>query len=94
MIDAAEALRIGLVEKVYPADDLLAEAEKLARLIMTKSPLGVRQSLLAIGRGLETDLKSGLVIETEASISVASSEDKKAGMKAFLDKSQVTFTGK
>jgi enoyl-CoA hydratase len=94
IIGADEALRIGLVEKVYPADELLAEAEKLARLIMSKSPIGVRQSLLAIGRGLETDLKSGLVIESEAAMSVAASEDRAIGMKAFLEKSVPEFKGK
>jgi enoyl-CoA hydratase len=94
IIGADEALRVGLVEKVYPADELIAEAEKLARLIMTKSPIGVSQSLLAIGRGLETDMKSGLVIETEAAVSCAASEDKAIGMKAFLEKSTPAFTGK
>jgi enoyl-CoA hydratase len=94
IIGADEALRIGLVEKVYPADELLAEADKLARLIMTKSPIGVSQSLLAIGRGFETDLKTGLVIETEAAMSTACSEDKSIGMRAFLDKTKAEFTGK
>jgi enoyl-CoA hydratase len=94
IIGADEALRIGLVEKVYPADELIAEAEKLARLIMTKSPIGVKQSLLAIGRGFETDMKSGLVIETEATVSGAASEDRAIGMKAFLEKSTPKFIGK
>ncbi|MDR1293210.1 MAG: enoyl-CoA hydratase/isomerase family protein, partial [Clostridiales Family XIII bacterium] len=86
IIGADEALRIGLVEKVYPADELLAEADKLARLILSKSPIGVSRSLLAIGRGLETDLKTGLVIETEAAMSTAASDDRRIGMRAFLDK--------
>jgi enoyl-CoA hydratase len=94
IIGADEALRVGLVEKVYAADALLDEAEKLARHIMTKSPIGVSRSLLAIGRGLETDLKSGLVIETEAATSVAASDDRKIGMRAFLDKTEAKFTGK
>jgi enoyl-CoA hydratase len=94
IISADEALRIGLVEKVYEADVLLVEAEKLARHIMSKSPIGVSMSLLAVGRGLETDLKSGLVIETEAATSVAASDDRKIGMRAFLDKVEPKFTGK
>jgi enoyl-CoA hydratase len=94
IIGAEEALRIGLVEKIYEADALLTEAEKLARHIMTKSPIGVSMSLLAVGRGLETDLKSGLVIETEATTSVAASDDRKIGMRAFLDKAEPKFTGK
>jgi enoyl-CoA hydratase len=94
IIGAEEALRIGLAEKVYPADELLAEAEKLARLIMSKSPIGVSRALLAIGRGCETDLKTGLVIETEAATSTGASQDKAIGMRAFLDKAQAEFTGK
>jgi enoyl-CoA hydratase len=94
IIGADEALRIGLVEKVYPAEELLAEAEKLARLIMTKSPIGVSRSLLAIRRGLETDLGTGLAIETEAAMSVAASEDRRIGMRAFLNKTEAAFTGK
>ncbi|MDR0518447.1 MAG: enoyl-CoA hydratase/isomerase family protein [Clostridiales Family XIII bacterium] len=94
IIGADEAKNIGLVEKVYPADELLAEAEKLARLIMTKSPIGVQQSLLAISRGTETDLKTGCVIETEAFMSTACSEDKVIGMKAFLEKGTPEFKGR
>jgi enoyl-CoA hydratase len=94
IIGADEALRIGLVEKVYPADELLAEADKLARLILGKSPIGVSQSLLAIGRGFETDLKTGLVIETEAATSAAASDDRRIGMQAFLNKTATEFTGK
>jgi enoyl-CoA hydratase len=94
IIGADEALRIGLAEKVYPADELLAEADKLARRILSKSPIGVSQALLAIGRGFETDLKTGLVIETEASVSTAASEDRRIGMRAFLDKAEAKFTGK
>ncbi|MDR1495597.1 MAG: enoyl-CoA hydratase/isomerase family protein [Clostridiales Family XIII bacterium] len=93
IIGADEALRIGLVEKVYAADELLAEAEKLARLIITKSPIGVSRSLLAIGRGLETDLKTGFVVETEAAVSVAASKDRHIGMQAFLNKTEAKFTG-
>jgi enoyl-CoA hydratase len=94
IIGAEEALRIGLVEKVYPADELLAEADKLARLIASKSPIGVSRSLLAIGRGFETDLKTGLVIETEAAAGTAASDDRSIGMKAFLNKTAPEFTGK
>jgi enoyl-CoA hydratase len=94
IIGADEALRVGLAEKVYPADELLAEADKLARLIMSKSPIGVSQALLAIGRGFETDLKTGLVIETEAATSTAASDDRRIGMQAFLNKTAAEFTGK
>jgi enoyl-CoA hydratase len=94
IIGADEAFRIGLVEKVYTADELLAEADKLARIIVSKSPIGVSQSLLAIGRGLETDLKTGLVVETEAAVSTAASNDRRIGMQAFLNKSKAEFTGK
>jgi len=94
IIDAEEALRIGLVDRIFPADDLLAEVEKFVRLILTKSPIGVKMALLAIGNGLNTDLKTGMTIEAEAAMSTFCSEDRIIGMKAFLEKEKAEFIGK
>lgn len=94
MIDAQEAFRIGLADKVVPADDLLNEAEAFARLVMTKSPIGVRMALRAISNGLNTDLRSGLVIEVEATVSAFCSEDRAEGMAAFLEKREPVFFDK
>ncbi|MDR1785547.1 MAG: enoyl-CoA hydratase/isomerase family protein [Spirochaetaceae bacterium] len=94
MIGAQEALRIGLCERVYPADQLLAEAEKLARTILSKGPIAVKAALNAISTGLNTDLKSGVVIEVESAVLTYQSADKKEGMTAFLEKRPAKFTGK
>jgi enoyl-CoA hydratase len=91
MIDAAEALRIGLVQKVFPSDDLLAEAEKYARLVISKSPIGLKMAKRAVNAGIHTDLVSGAAFELEAYVSTAASEDRKEGMTAFLEKRPAQF---
>jgi enoyl-CoA hydratase len=94
MIDAAEAFRIGLVQKVCPADELLAEAEKYARLVISKSPIGVKMAKRAINTGINLDLASGVAFELESYVSVAASEDKNEGMTAFLEKRPAQFKNK
>jgi enoyl-CoA hydratase len=94
MIDAQEAYRIGLADRVFPAETLLEETEKFIRLVMTKSPIGVRMAITAINNGLNTDLKSGLVIETEAAVSTFCSQDRTEGMSAFLEKRAAAFQDK
>jgi enoyl-CoA hydratase len=94
MIDAAEALRIGLVQKVFPADALLAEAEKYARLVASKSPIGVKMAKRAINAGINLDLASGVAFELEAYVSVSASEDRREGMAAFLEKRPAQFKNK
>jgi enoyl-CoA hydratase len=93
MIDAEEALRIGLVQKVFPADALLAEAEKYAKLLMSKSPIGIKMAKRAINAGLNLDLPSGVAFELEAYVSAAASEDRREGMTAFLEKRPASFKG-
>ncbi|MDR2132860.1 MAG: enoyl-CoA hydratase/isomerase family protein [Clostridiales Family XIII bacterium] len=90
-IDAAEALRIGLVQKVFPAEDLLAETEKYARLVISKSPIGVKMAKRAINAGIDLDLASGVAFELEAYVSVSASEDRREGMTAFLEKRSAEF---
>jgi enoyl-CoA hydratase len=94
LIDANEACRIGLCERVYPKDALLDEAKKLAALILSKSQVAVKAALRAIGAGLNTDLKSGITIEVESAMVTYQSEDKKEGMTAFLEKRPAKFPGK
>lgn len=94
MIGADEALRVGLVERVYPADELLAEAEKLAKLIMSKSPIGVKMAINSINSGADLDLTSGLVVEVESAVSCFASEDRAEGMRAFLEKDTPSFKNK
>jgi enoyl-CoA hydratase len=91
IIDAAEALRIGLVQKVFSADELLAEAEKFARLLITKSPIGLKMAKRAVNAGINLDLPSGVAFELEAYVSAGASEDRREGMAAFLEKRPAVF---
>jgi enoyl-CoA hydratase len=86
MINAAEALRIGLVEKVVAPEELMTEAEKLASTIASKAPIAVAQAKIAINNGCDMDLKSASQLEVEASTVCFGSEDQKEGMAAFLEK--------
>ena len=94
MIPAQEALRIGLVNKVVPQGQALAEAEKLARKILAKSAVAVRLILEAINRGVEVDLLEGLNLEANLFAIACSTEDIKEGTKAFLEKRKPEFKGK
>ena len=93
-VNAAEALRIGLVSKVVPLDQLMAEADKLMRTIIAKGPAALKLTMEAVDRGLATSLEDGLRIEADAFGLVASTEDMKEGLKAFLEKRPAKFTGK
>ncbi len=92
MVQAQEALRLGLVNQVVPQDQVLKAARDLARKIASKSAVAVRQALAAIEEGLQGSLEQGLIKEAEAFGVVAASEDSKEGVKAFLEKRQPRFT--
>jgi len=94
MIDAAEALRIGLVDKVVPQAELMGSVRTIARLIMKKAPMAVRMVKRAINHGLDMDLASGVFYETEAYTTVFSTSDRVEGMKAFLAKREAAFEDK
>jgi enoyl-CoA hydratase/3-hydroxyacyl-CoA dehydrogenase len=94
MIGAKEAERIGLVNRVVPAGELLDVARKIAAKILTRGPVAVKLAKDAVNRGLEMDLNKGLAYEVEC-ISVGfSSDDAKEGMKAFVEKRRPDFKGK
>jgi len=93
-IDAREALRIGLVSKVVPQDQLLREAEQLLRTILANGPIAVRLVIEAVHRGLEMTLEEGLELEADAFGLVAATEDMKEGLNAFLQKRPPKFEGK
>lgn len=86
MINAEEAFRIGLVEKVVEPDALMEAAEKLANTIASKAPIAVAQAKIAINNGFDMDLKSASQLEVEATTVCFGSEDQKEGMTAFLEK--------
>jgi len=94
MIDAAEAYRIGLVNKVLPAADLAAESEKLVRGILAMGPLAVRLSLEAVERGLDMSMEEGLLLEANHFGLLAATADMKEGLTAFLEKRAPRFAGR
>ncbi len=94
MIDAQEAYRIGLVNKVVPAADLLAESEKVLRGILAMGPLAVRLSIEAIDTGLEMTLDEGLLLEANHFGLLAATADMKEGTTAFLEKRAARFQGR
>ncbi len=94
MIDAAEALRIGLVEKVVPPAELMKTAQEMAAKIISKGPLAIKAAKRAINLGLDVDLKSGLEYEAMEFSAICATEDKTEGTAAFLEKRKPNFKGK
>jgi enoyl-CoA hydratase len=93
-ISAQEAHRVGLVNKVVPAEELMPAAEALARQILTKAPLAVSMILEAVQHGMEMSLSEGLQLEENLFGVVCSTEDMREGTAAFLEKRPATFIGK
>jgi enoyl-CoA hydratase len=90
-IGAADAERIGLVNKVVPADQLMAVAEEMARKIMTRGPLAVRCAIEAVMSGSEMPFDEGQFLEATLFGLLASTADMKEGMQAFLEKRTAAF---
>lgn len=94
MIDATEAHRIGLVNRVAPAGELIAVCQSLMRRILSNGPLATRYAMLAVERGLDGGLEQGLALEASLFSSLCATEDMKEGMSAFLEKRPPRFVGK
>jgi enoyl-CoA hydratase len=93
-IDADEALRLGLVNRVVEGKSLLAEAESLARsIIETAAPLAARACLEAVTRGARLSLEDGLKLEAELFAQLFSTQDVREGTRAFLEKRRPSFRG-
>ena len=88
-VKADEALRIGLVNAVYPLEELMPAAKKLAGKIAKNAPIAVRACKKAINEGLDVDMDKAIVIEEKLFGSCFESEDQKEGMAAFLEKRKV-----
>jgi enoyl-CoA hydratase len=93
MIGADEALQMGLVNRVVPADKLMAEAEQLLRTILANGPLAVRLCIEAVDAGLEMSLDEALLLEANHFGLLASTDDMREGMGAFLEKRTASFRG-
>jgi len=93
-ITADEAHRIGLVNRVVPAESLMDEARKVAKEIASKPPISIRAAKEAILKAQDTPLEVGLEFERKSFYTLFATEDAKEGMKAFLEKRKPTFKGK
>ncbi len=94
MISAEEALRIGLVNHVYEAAELLPAAESMAKKIIANAPLSVKYTLEVIEHGAEMPQEEGLYLETTLFGLCAATEDMREGMRAFFEKRPAQFRGK
>nr|WP_246105632.1 short-chain-enoyl-CoA hydratase [Sporomusa termitida] len=94
MIDAAEAYRIGLVNKVVAPAELLDTTKALAQKIMFRGQIAVQVCKAAVNEGLDVDLDSGIAYEAEVFGLCFATSDQKEGMAAFVEKRKANFTGK
>ncbi len=94
MVDAAEAHRIGLVNKVVPRDKLLAEAEALLRKMLGNGPISLRFTLEAVNAGLEMPFAQAQYLEATLFGLICTTADMKEGTQAFLEKRPAKFQGK
>jgi enoyl-CoA hydratase len=91
IISAEEAMRIGLVEKVFPAESLMDETLDYLRRLLSKGKIAIRMAKVAINNGMNVDLRTGIAFEAEAMTAAFSSEDRVEGMSAFLEKRPPVF---
>jgi len=94
MISAQEAYRIGLVNEIVPAADLITRAEAILKKIASNAPIAVKFALEAANKGLETSQSEGLLLEASYFGLCAATEDKKEGTSAFLEKRAPQFHGR
>jgi len=90
-ISAGEAYRIGLVNEVVPAGELIARAEAILNRIFSNAPIAIRYALEAVNRGLETSQSEGVALEASFFGLCAATEDKQEGTAAFLEKRKPQF---
>jgi enoyl-CoA hydratase/carnithine racemase len=94
MISAPEAYRVGLVNEIVPALDLITRAEAILQKIASNAPIAVRFALEAANKGVETSQSEGLLLEASYFGLCAATEDKQEGTSAFLDKRAPQFHGR
>ena len=94
MISAQEAYRIGLVNEIVPAADLITRAETILRKIASNAPIAIKFALEAVNKGMDTSQGEGLLLEASYFGLCAATEDKKEGTTAFLEKRAPQFRGR
>lgn len=94
MIDAAEAYRIGLANRVVPAEQLMDTAKELAKKIMSRAPVAVQLCKAAVNEGMDMDQDSAVAYEAEVFGLCFATADQTEGMSAFVEKRKASFTGK
>jgi enoyl-CoA hydratase/carnithine racemase len=94
MISAQEAYRIGLVNEIVPAADLITRAETILRKIASNAPIAIKFALEAANKGMDTSQGEGLLLEASYFGLCAATEDKKEGTTAFLEKRAPQFRGR
>ena len=92
-IEAQEAHRIGLVHRVVPHQEVLSEAEKLAKEIASKAPIALRYAKEVVNKGLDLTLEQGLKLECDLYMLLQTTQDRIEGVKSFLEKRQPHFRG-
>ncbi len=93
-VGAEEALSIGLVNKICAPDELISECHKMAEMILETGPIAIEQAKYAINAGIETDINTGLGIESNAYWLTIPTEDRLEGLKAFREKRKPEYKGK
>jgi enoyl-CoA hydratase/carnithine racemase len=93
VIDASEALRIGLVHKVTPPGELMAQAERLASTIAALGPVAARYAKEAVLKGMDMTLNQGMRLEMDLNLILQTTEDRAEGIASFLQRRQPHFTG-
>ena len=95
-VGCTEALQIGLVDRVVPADDVYKTAVEMAETFARGPLVALRAAKMAVQRGLEMDIGDGLAFEREVFVNLFATEDQKIGMKTFIEKGpgQAEFVGR
>jgi enoyl-CoA hydratase/carnithine racemase len=94
MISAQEAYRIGLVNELVPASDLITRAEAILKKIAANAPIAVKFAIEAANKGIEASQSEGLLLEASYFGLCAATEDKNEGTTAFLEKRVPRFSGR
>jgi enoyl-CoA hydratase/carnithine racemase len=94
VIDAKEAFRIGLVNKLVPSGKLTSIVDEISQTMASKSPLALNSIKEATNKGLDMTLEQGLHLESDLYLLLQTTEDRIEGVKAFLEKRQPRFKGK